>query len=283
MATSWPPPMEQVGWSLSDEGVAVITISNPGKMNAFSSTMADELNATLAHCDLADEVRVVVLTGEPPAFCAGADLSRGAQTFVAADRATFRSDVLRVPPFTVRKPVIAAVNGHAIGVGLTIPLMCDIRLFARDARYGVVQVRRGVLGDGFVHWTLPRLAGHAVAAEILLRGHTFDGDQALGYGLCSQVLPNDEVLAAALDMATDMALQCAPVSMALSKQILWRSWTLDRRGVADAETAAHLAVMSHADVAEGALAAIERRPPRFTGAVSSLPNSLPAPGPTTGV
>jgi enoyl-CoA hydratase/carnithine racemase len=206
------------------DGVATITLNRPEVRNAFGAGMGDELSDAYQRSDRDDEVRVVVLTGTPPAFCAGADLSSGADTFNKRDEETFSAAALAVRAWDVRKPVIAAVNGHAIGVGFTITLQCDIRFFAADAKYGIVQVRRGVMGDGYSHWTLPRIAGMAGAAEILLSGRMFDGNEAKELGVCTRVLANDDVLPAALDLARDIAVNTAPLSVAFSKRVLWGSW-----------------------------------------------------------
>jgi len=118
--------------------------------------------------DTDDDVRVVVLTGTPPAFCAGADFSNGSNVFERSDAPAFSANPVNPPAWRIRKPVIAAVNGHAIGVGFTLTLHCDLRFMAQDAKYGIVQVRRGVMPDAMSHWTLPRLVGLANAADILL-------------------------------------------------------------------------------------------------------------------
>ena len=161
--------------------------------------------------------------------------------------------------------MIAAVNGHAIGLGLTLALQCDIRFFAADAQYGVVQVRRGVVGDAYSHWVLPRLVGIANAAEILLTGATFDGHRAVQLGLGSRVLDADEVLPAALALAHDIAENTAPMSVAASKRLLWDSFDLNRAAVGDRETAIHLRLMGHDDAKEGLRAFMARRPPEWTG------------------
>ena len=140
--------------------------------------------------------------------------------------------------------MIAAINGHAIGLGLTLALQCDIRIFAADAQYGVVQVRRGMVGDAYSHWILPRLVGMSNAAEILLSGATFDGHRAVALGLGSRVLDSDDVLPAALELARDIAVNAAPASVAASKRLLWDSFDLDRTGVGARETAIHLDLMA---------------------------------------
>src|SRR6478609_11547166 len=226
--------------------------------------MRDELADAYRSCDREESVRVIVLTGTPPAFCAGADLGGGDQTF-AEPGAGFSAAGIDVPAWSLSKPVIAAVNGHAIGLGLTLAMQCDIRFFATDARYRVVQVRRGVVGDAYSHWVLPRLVGIANAAEILLTGATFDGHRAVALGLGSRVLPADEVLPAALELARDIATNTAPMSVAASKRLLWDSFDLDSAAVGERETAIHLALMGHADAKEGVRAFQEGRAPKWTG------------------
>lgn len=248
-----------------DEGVATVTLDRPAKRNAFGAGMGAELGELYRRCDRDDAVRAVVLTGAPPAFCAGADMSGGQDTFAGQLDSVAG---VNPPAWEVRKPVIAAVNGHAIGIGLTLALQCDIRLFARDATYGVVQVRRGVLPDAFSHWTLPRIAGLASAADILLSGRTFDGREAAELGIASRCLPNDEVLPTALELAHDIARNAAPLSVAMSKRILWRSAQLTAKEVGELETATHRHVMGGPDSREGVTAFLERRAPRWQATVS---------------
>jgi enoyl-CoA hydratase/carnithine racemase len=252
-----------------EDGVATVTLHRPEVRNAFGAGMGDALADAYRRCDEDDTIRAVVLTGTPPSFCAGADLTAAGDTFAAPDPSTFSAAAVPFPAWQVRKPVIAAVNGHAIGIGFTLTLQCDLRLFAADAKYGVVQVRRGVMGDGYSHWTLPRLVGMANAAEILLTGRMFDGDDALRLGVCSRVLPNDEVLPAALELARDIATNTAPVSVAYSKALLWESWDLDAAGVEARETEYHHHLMGAPDAREGVLAFLERREPRWEGRVSA--------------
>ena len=187
--------------------------------------------------------------------------ARGERTF-AAPGPGFSAAGVDVPAWSLSKPVIAAVNGHALGLGLTLALQCDIRIFAADAQYGVVQVRRGVVGDAYAHWVLPRLVGLANAAEILLTGATFDGQRAVALGLGSRVLDAAEVLPAALELAHDIAANTAPMSVAASKRLLWDSFDLDRAAVGARETEIHLQLMGHDDAREGVRAHLERRPPR---------------------
>ena len=251
------------------DGVATVTLNRPEVRNAFGAGMGDALDDAYRRADADDAVRAVVLTGTPPAFCAGADMGTGGDTFRKRDEDTFSAAAVRFPAWNVRKPVIAAVNGHAIGVGFTITLHCDIRFFAADAKYGIVQVRRGVMGDAYSHWTLPRIAGAANAAEVLLTGRTFDGHGMKDLGVCSRVLPNDEVLAAAQELARDIAVNTAPLSVAASKRLLWETWSLTPEEVERRETEDHHVLMAHPDAREGVVAFLERRPPNWQGTLPS--------------
>ncbi len=259
-------------------GVAVLTLHRPERLNAFNGAMARCLTSLYRACDEDDEVRAVVLTGAGRAFCAGADMRAGAATFgsAPAHHEGFSAAGIEFPAFCVRKPVIAAVNGHAIGIGLTLALQCDLRLFAREGRYGVVQVRRGVLGDAYSHWVLPRLVGVARAADILLTGRTFEGDEAMALGIANRVLPAVEVLDAALEIAREIATQVAPLSAALSKRLLWASLGLTLEEVGDFETSFHREVMGRPDATEGVLAWMEKRPPKFRARVAEdWPDQVP--------
>lgn len=254
-------------FSLHD-GIATLTLNRPETRNAFNAAMGAALSDALARCDTDDDVRAVVVTGTPPAFCAGADMRSGADTFRKREETSFSATPLSITPMQVRKPVIAAVNGHAVGIGFTLTLLCDLRFFAADATYGIVQVRRGVVGDALSHWTLPRIVGMANAADILLSGRTFDGDEAARLGVCNRVLPNDEVLPTALEYARDLVTNAAPLSVAASKAILWQSFECSTAEMEHLETAYHHRLMGHADAGEGVLAFVEKRPPRWQGRVS---------------
>ena len=255
------------------DGVAVLTLDRPEVRNAFSGRMARELGDAYRACDAADDVRAVVLTGTPPAFCAGADMSSGGDTFERRDDASFSAAGVDPPAWEVRKPVIAAVNGHAVGIGLTLALQCDLRFVAADATYGVVQVRRGVLPDAYSHWTLPRIAGLAAAADVLLTGRLFDGREAKELGLASRCLPDVEVLPEALAVARSIATDVAPLSAALSKRLLWRSLGCTAAEVGELETALHHHVMGRADAVRAS------RPSSSAGRRSGSCGSL-ATGPT---
>ena len=246
-----------------DKGVAVVTLHRPERRNAFSGVMGEELSDVYRRCDADDTVRAVVLTGTPPAFCAGADLSSGGDTFKRPDEASFSATPVSPPAWEVRKPVIAAVNGHAIGIGLTLALQCDIRLFAVDGKYSVPQVRLGVIPDAYAHWTLSRIAGVARAAEVLLTGRSFDGREAVDLGVANRCLAGDEVLPAAIDLARDIAVNTAPLSVALSKRLLWDALGSTPEQVAHLETEFHRHMMGREDAREGVLAFLEKRVPRW--------------------
>ena len=251
------------------DGVALIELHRPEAMNTFTGQMGIELGQAYLRCDEDDTVRVVVLTGAGSAFCAGADLSEGAETFAnqRETRPDFTASPVSPAAFAIRKPVIAALNGHAIGIGLTLALQCDLRFFAQEARYGVLQVRRGVMPDAQSHWTLPRLVGIARAAEILLTGRKFNGDEAVSLGIANRALPAHEVLSNALALARELAIETAPLSVAFSKKLLWESSALSADDVEHYETELHHQLMGQEDAREGVMAFLERRAPRWSGRV----------------
>jgi enoyl-CoA hydratase/carnithine racemase len=260
------------------DGVAVVTLSRPDQRNAFSARMGEELGWAYSRCDAEDAIRAVVVTGAGDAFCAGADLTPAGDTFASpADRAgddeqpdrKFSASPIRPPAWEVRKPVIAAVNGHAIGLGMTIALQADVRIMATGAKYGIVHVRRGVIPDAQSHWTLPRAVGFAHAAELMLTGRHFTAEEAVAMGMASRALPPDEVLPAAMDLARDIAVNTAPVSVAISKRLLWSVSSLDPVETEYLETLMHHHVMGREDAREGVLAFLERRDPKWTMSVTA--------------
>jgi enoyl-CoA hydratase/carnithine racemase len=230
--------------------------------------MGEELGHAYRTCDEDDAIRAVVVTGAGAAFCVGADLGAGDATFATQDAARFSAAGVDPPAWEVRKPVIAAMNGHAVGIGLTLALQCDLRILALEGRYGVVQVRRGVMPDAYSHWTLPRLVGIERAADLLLTGRKMTGDEALRMGIASRALPTAEVLPAALEVAHDIAANTAPLSVAITKRLLWESPGLDWREVGRRETALHHHLLGAPDAIEGVRAFLERRAPEFSARVS---------------
>src|SRR5262245_63088388 len=172
-----------------DDGVRLITLDRPARRNAMSWRMLDELADAMALADEDDRVRVVVMTGAPPAFCAGTDMSADGHAWQAPAEAPSRP---RRQPNEVRKPVLAAINGHAIGVGLTYPLQCDVRFVAADAKLAFAFTRRGVAPELGSHFLLPRIVGFSHASDLLISGRTFSGEHAASIGLAARALPAGE-------------------------------------------------------------------------------------------
>jgi enoyl-CoA hydratase/carnithine racemase len=247
-----------------EDRIATITLNRPEHSNAFSGTMGTEIGQAYQRCDLDDDVRVVIITGAGREFCVGADMGSGGATFQSQDRENFSAGAgIEPPAWEVRKPVIAAMNGHAVGIGLTIAMQCDIRLAAVEAKYGIVQVRRGVIPDCYSHWTVPHAVGFARATELFLTGRLFRGGEAAAIGIATHALPADQVLIEATAIARDIADNTAPLSVAISKRLLWESPRLTREQVGDKETELHHHVMGRSDAIEGVMAYLERRPPQW--------------------
>jgi len=249
-----------------EDRIATIALNRPERMNAFTWEMGNELSDAYATCDADDQIRAVILTGTGKAFCAGADMGGGEETFRSVDgelRARERSQTRRVAPFQIRKPVIAAINGHAIGAGLTMTMQCDIRLVAEDAKLAFAFVRRGVIPELGSHNIVPRLVGLSNAADLLLTGRTFRGREAAELGLVSKALPADEVVPAAREIAREIAVNAAPVSVAISKRLLWE-------GIANSvpETIRKEATLlawsgQQPDAIEGVMSFLQKRPPEW--------------------
>ncbi len=253
---------KDIRFNVSD-GVAVIELHRPEHLNSYSGLMGEELGNAYRVCDEDDAIRAVILTGAGRVFCAGADMGAGEDTFGKQDSMTFSAAGVDPPAWEVRKPVIAAINGHAVGIGLTLALHCDMRIVANEGKYGILQVRRGVMPDSYSHWTLPRLIGMERAADLLLTGRKIMGPEAVKMGIASRSLPADEVLPAALEIAQDIAVNTAPLSVAVTKRLLWESPNLTWSQVGHKETELHHHLMGRSDAIEGAMAWIERRKPEW--------------------
>lgn len=251
-----------------DAGVATITLNRPEAMNTFNNAILTGLGEAYQQCDADDAVRVVVVTGAGRAFCAGADLSEGGTTFDSSEREDISSCPLAMQAWEVRKPVIAACNGHAIGVGLGIAMQCDMRVVALQGKYGFLQNRRGVVADFAMSYLLPRLIGVEKAFEMLVRAPTLDGQQLLDNGLAGRAESADTVLETALEIARDMAQNCAPQVMALHKRLLWQGLSSAMPEAIARESSALNHSMRQADAIEGGVAFFEKRAPQWQGRVS---------------
>lgn len=270
--------------------ILTITLNRPDKLNAFTYQMMRELVAAFDRADSDDAVRAVIVTGAGRGFCAGADLSQGAATFDYENRAD-RPDKQGAAPggdvdwndprlrdsgglltlriFNCLKPVIAAVNGAAVGVGVTMQLPMDIRIASTEARFGFVFARRGIVPEACSSWFLPRLVGIQTATEWCYTGRVFGADEALARGLVSRVVPPADLLPAAQALAREIAENTAPVSIALTRQMLWRM--LGAAHPMEAHRVDSRAVFARGrteDAKEGVMSFLEKRPPHYPVTVS---------------
>jgi enoyl-CoA hydratase/carnithine racemase len=267
------------------DGVLTITLDRPERLNAYNAAMQAELLEAFDRADADDDVRVVVVTGRGRGFCAGADLSGGGATFDSGARGDTLEDhrdgggqvALRI--FESKKPVIAAVNGPAVGVGVTMTLPMDVRLASEDARFGFVFARRGVVPEACSSWFLPRVVGISRAQEWVCTGRVFDATEALEGGLVRSVHPPDELLPAAHALAAEIAEQTSAVSVALARRMLWRMLGADHPMEAHRVDSRAIHLMGgSADAAEGVSSFLEKRPPAFPLRVSAdLPDPFRPP------
>ena len=274
-----------------ESGIATITLSRPDKLNAFTVEMMDEMLDALDRIDADDNVRAVIVTGEGRAFCAGADLSQGADAFVLGGnvegpdgRLNYSSDSARdgggrvtLRLFECLKPVIAAINGPAVGIGATMTLAMDIRIASETARIGFVFARRGIVPEAASSFFLPRLVGISQALEWCYSGRVFDAHEGLRGGLLRSLHAPDDLLPAARAIARGFADDTAPVSIALIRQMMWRG--LGMSHPMDAHRIDSRGILSRgrsSDVAEGVTAFLEKRAPVFQDRVSrDMPDYFP--------
>jgi enoyl-CoA hydratase/carnithine racemase len=254
-----------------DGGVAVVTLDRPERLNAWTARMGRELTQAFRALDADPAVRVLVLTGAGRAFCAGADLGGGSATFDSDRRADGDSSGPLLLPWQLRKPVIAAINGHAIGVGITLPLTADVRYIAEDAKVQFAFVRRGVVPELSSHVILPRVVGLSNAADLLLSGRVFTGREAAERGLASAAMPAADVLPAALAWATDVAANAAPTSVAAAKRLLWDDIIGPVERVGRLENELFTWAGHQPDAKEGVVAFLERRDPVWANSLDDLP------------
>lgn len=262
---------EQIEYDVAD-GILTITLNRPEKLNAFTERMLRELLDAFDRADADDTVRAVIVTGAGRAFCAGADLSSGRDTFDYSDdekrdKASTHRDgggLLTLRIFQCKKPVIAAINGPAVGVGVTMTLPMDVRLASDSARMGLVFVKRGIVPEACSSWFLPRLVGIAQATEWVYTGRIFDAAEAKNGGLVSRVLPGDQLLETARALAREMS-EGSAMSVTLSRQMLWRMLGADHPMEAHKIDSRAIYWMGRSpDAAEGVNSFLEKRPAKFT-------------------
>ncbi len=265
-----------------ERGILTVRLNRPDRLNAFSTEMLGEILALLDQVDRDDAIRVVIVTGEGRAFCAGADLGGGAGTFdhsrdeeVAAHRDGGGLAALRL--FECRKPIIAAINGPAVGVGITMTLPMDVRIASDRARFGFVFARRGIVPEACSSWFLPRVVGISQAMEWVATGRVFSAAEALAGRLVSRVVPHDELLPTACALAAEIAENTSAVSVALARQLLWKMLGADHPMEAHkVDSQAIYAMGQSPDGYEGVRSFLEKRPARFTMKASTdLPPFFP--------
>ncbi|HWX59846.1 crotonase/enoyl-CoA hydratase family protein [Bradyrhizobium sp.] len=277
------------------DNILTITLNRPDKLNAFNGTMQAEMIDAFDRADQDDNVRAIIVTGAGRAFCAGADLSSGANTFDRdarrgpvkrlADGAVDYSDpnvrdgggqvTLRI--FKCLKPVIAAINGPAVGIGVTMQLAMDIRIASEAARFGFVFAQRGIVPEAASSWFLPRIVGIAQALEWCFTGRVFPAQEALAGRLVSKVVPPDDLLPTARALAREITEKTAPVSVALIRQMMWRMLGADDPMEAHKVDSRGIYARGRSDdVKEGVTSFLEKRPAQFKNTVSAdMPDYFP--------
>jgi enoyl-CoA hydratase/carnithine racemase len=267
-----------------EDHVLTITLNRPDRLNAFTPTMAAELIEALDRADADDDVRAVIITGAGRGFCAGADLGGGGGTFDWRDRDGGEAGVPRdgggrvsLRIFASLKPVIAAINGPAVGVGITMTLPMDVRIAAAGAKIGFVFARRGIVPEACSSWFLPRVVGISQALEWVSTGRVFTAEEALAGGLVRSVHPAEEVLSVARTLAREIADEAAPVSVAVARRLMWDMLGASHPMEAHrADSRAMFARGQSADAHEGVTAFLEKRPAQFADRVSDgLPELYP--------
>ncbi len=283
----------QTLYTTLDNGILTVTLNRPERMNAFNLPMADELMQVMDEADANDDVRCIVLTGDGKAFCAGADLERGGSTFDADQgdltlkgaRDSVPSSkghrdpggVLTLRFFQSKKPLIGALNGHAVGIGITMTLPFDVRIAAEEAKLGFVFTQRGIVPEACSTWFLPRLVGITKALDWTLSGRVFPAQEALEAGLVSQIVPREELLSTATEMARSFCDRTSAVSVALTRQAMWRGLTARHPMEAHRiESRGMFYMGANADAREGVESFLQKRPAEFSMKVSEdLPSDFP--------
>lgn len=282
---------ETVLYEVADR-IATITLNRPDILNAVNGTLVRDLLAALAQADADDGVRVVIVTGAGRAFCSGADLSRGAESFVApgSDMSATAGTVdlgdkgimelgghVAIALYNMKKPVIGAINGPAAGMGATLILPMDIRICAEEAKFGFVFARRAMTLETGASFFLPRVVGISKALEWCLSGRMVFAPEALEHGLVSAVVPKDQLLPEAMRLAREIADNTAPVSVALIRQMLWKGLGMSHPMEASRIESRGMYVRARdKDAKEGVMSFLEKRPPYFPDKVSTdMPDFYP--------
>ncbi|MDA9068013.1 crotonase/enoyl-CoA hydratase family protein [Gammaproteobacteria bacterium] len=268
------------------ENIAVLFLNRPNKLNAFTFSMMEEIISALDSLEADDSVHAVIITGKGRAFCAGADLSSGQDTFnpsfddFAVQESDFRRDsggILTLRMYKFLKPIVVACNGPAVGIGASMQLAADIRLASDQARFGFVFNNRGIVPDACSSWFLPKIVGISRALELTYSGRIIDAQEALQLNLVSSIHDSENLLSNAVDITKKMVQNSAPVSISLTRQMLWRS--LESSGPYDAHVIESKAIDSRGaseDAKEGVSSFLEKRPAEFKNKVSSdMPEFFP--------
>jgi enoyl-CoA hydratase/carnithine racemase len=274
-----PAQDEAVIYEVTPTGVAVLTLNRPDRLNTWGGDIARAFYAGLDRAEQDSAVRVIVLTGRGKAFCAGAQLGvmgNVSQSIEATDEGKLASLIGDHQPYhltTLSKPVVAAINGSCVGIGLTQALMCDVRFAAAGAKFAASFARRGLIAEYGVSWILPRLTGWGVALDLLLSGRTFLADEAAELGLVKAVVPPEQLMARAMAYAEDIAQNCSPASMAIIKR---QAYGDAMREVADSSARSEILLqqsLKRPDVIEGITSFLEKRAPSFPGLSASAESS----------
>jgi len=274
---------EQISYSVEDS-VLTITLNRPERLNAFTERMCRELLDALDRADADDSVRVVIFTGAGRAYCAGADLGSGGDTFDSPAQGRKESPaeardgggLLTLRLYDCKKPVIAAINGPAVGIGITMTLAMDVRIASSAARMGFVFARRGIVPEACSSWFLPRVVGISQAAEWVYTGRVFPADEALAGRLVSRVVNPEDLLPAARTLAREIADNTSAMSVALTRQMLWKMLGADHPMEAHKIDSQAIYWMGRSpDAYEGVSAFLEKRPAKFELKPSAMPDFYP--------
>jgi len=247
------------------DGVATLTLNRPDRLNAWTPELQTRYFDLLSECAERDDVRAIVVTGAGRGFCAGADMqSLQALSGDGNGQVSGSTDARPVTfPLSIRKPIIAAINGPCAGLGLVMALMCDVRFATEDAKLTTAFVRRGLIAEHGISWMLPRLVGPAHALDLLLSGRVVLGSEAAELGLVNQVVRTESVAQHSLTYARELAAQCSPASMAVIKQQVYEDYSRSLDEARDRANALMFESFTRSDFAEGVQSFVERRAPRF--------------------